>query len=243
MRSLRTATKSSPWSPQLEEARVQQQRPNAAKNKEREREREREREIKLIRLIWCVKFDMLNYSTDHSRDQPTAEAICFLCLPQCTMCSFQTSVSNQPAFSGGPCTQAVIHKHLIYGPPLATQKSWPTQDTSFPSQMPLYQDPFLRSPGRLSNCWFKNWPPYTEGKETLKKEIEHSKLVGSSSNKQRNLYTRLVLGSCKMSKSLHQSTRMLKVYIEALTRFSHIHSPDGLNNTLLFQGCILENGS
>ena len=33
MRSLRTITKSSPHSPQLEKARVQQQRPNAAKNK------------------------------------------------------------------------------------------------------------------------------------------------------------------------------------------------------------------
>ena len=33
MRSLRTATKSSPCSPQLEKAHAQQQRPNAAKNK------------------------------------------------------------------------------------------------------------------------------------------------------------------------------------------------------------------
>ena len=33
MRSLRTATKSSPHLPQLEKARVQQRRPNAAKNK------------------------------------------------------------------------------------------------------------------------------------------------------------------------------------------------------------------
>ena len=33
MRSLRTATKSSPRSPQLEKARVQQLRPNTAKNK------------------------------------------------------------------------------------------------------------------------------------------------------------------------------------------------------------------
>ena len=33
MRSPRTTTKSSPRSPQLEKARVQQQRPNAAKNK------------------------------------------------------------------------------------------------------------------------------------------------------------------------------------------------------------------
>lgn len=35
----------------------------------------------------------------------------------------------------------------------------------------------------------------------------------------------------------------LKVYTEALTRFTHVHCPDGLNNTLLSQGCFLENGS
>ena len=35
-------------------------------------------------------------------------------------------------------------------------------------------------------------------------------------------------------------TRILKVYIKALTGFSHIYRSDCLNNTLLSQGCILE---
>lgn len=46
--------------------------------------------------------------------------------------------------------------------------------------------------------------------------------------------------SLAASGSLHLSARILKVYIETLMGFSHIFSPDGLNNTLLFQGCILE---
>ena len=37
--------------------------------------------------------------------------------------------------------------------------------------------------------------------------------------------------------------RILKVYIEVLTRFSHIHSPDSLNSTFPFQGCILKKAS
>ena len=32
----------------------------------------------------------------------------------------------------------------------------------------------------------------------------------------------------------------LQVYIETLIGFSHVHSLDGLSNTLLSQGCILE---
>lgn len=38
-------------------------------------------------------------------------------------------------------------------------------------------------------------------------------------------------------------TRILGVYIEASIGFSHLFSPGGLNNTLLSQDCILENGS
>ena len=45
----------------------------------------------------------------------------------------------------------------------------------------------------------------------------------------------------KTSTSLHLLARILKVYIEALIGFSHIHNPHGLNNTLLSQGCVLEN--
>lgn len=31
------------------------------------------------------------------------------------------------------------------------------------------------------------------------------------------------------------STRIFKIYREAVTEFSHVYSPDGLNNTLLSQ--------
>ena len=41
-----------------------------------------------------------------------------------------------------------------------------------------------------------------------------------------------------MTSSPHPPTSILKVYIEALTGFSHIHSPDGLDNTLLSQGYV-----
>lgn len=55
----------------------------------------------------------------------------------------------------------------------------------------------------------------------------------------RELHRRLVLlGGCKMSRSPHFPTKILKVSIEALTGFGHVFSPDGLN-TLLSQGCIL----
>ena len=45
MRSPSTARKSSPLSPQLEKARAQQRRPNAAKNKIKLRKKEKEEEI------------------------------------------------------------------------------------------------------------------------------------------------------------------------------------------------------
>lgn len=69
---------------------------------------------------------------------------------------------------------------------------------------------------------------------------ERGILVGGSCNKQGNLHTKLVLGSCKMSRSLHPPARILKVYTEDLAGLSHKHSPDGLNNTLFSQGCNLE---
>ena len=42
------------------------------------------------------------------------------------------------------------------------------------------------------------------------------------------------------SSGRHPPTRILKVYIETLTGFRHIFSPDGLNNTLVSQGFIYE---
>lgn len=63
-------------------------------------------------------------------------------------------------------------------------------------------------------------------------------LVGGRFNKQ-FILKRLVLGSCKMNRSPHLPSRILKVYIADLTGFSHLYCPDGLNCTLLPQGCVL----
>ena len=41
-------------------------------------------------------------------------------------------------------------------------------------------------------------------------------------------------------RSLHLLTRLLEVYLEALTGFSHLSYTDSLSNTLLAQGCVLE---
>ena len=56
-----------------------------------------------------------------------------------------------------------------------------------------------------------------EHKEKPKKEADYSSFVGKGFNKKVNLYTRLVLGSHKTSRSLQPRTRIRKVYIEALT--------------------------
>lgn len=59
-------------------------------------------------------------------------------------------------------------------------------------------------------------------------------------NKQGNLYRRLVLGDPKTSRCLYWPSRILKVYWEALTALSQVCHKDGLNYTLLPQGCVLE---
>lgn len=46
------------------------------------------------------------------------------------------------------------------------------------------------------------------------------------------------LGPYKASRSLHLLTRILEVYVEALTWFTHELNPDGLN-TLLSLGGVL----
>ena len=79
-----------------------------------------------------------------------------------------------------------------------------------------------------------------KGKQRQKKKLDHSRLVGGRFSKRTY---KAYLGWPQMSTSLHPPTRILKVYIEALTRFSHIVHPDGLNNTLLSQGCFLEAAS
>lgn len=68
----------------------------------------------------------------------------------------------------------------------------------------------------LGEIW--KWTPYTKDKERLKKEADHFRLVGGSFNQQGNLHSRLVLGGCKMSRSLYWPTRILEVYRQRPTR-------------------------
>lgn len=82
--------------------------------------------------------------------------------------------------------------------------------------------------------------PCTEGKETLKRETAHSRLVGGMFNKEENFLKRHVLDNCKTSSLQHPPGRILKVYVDDLTGFSNTIRPHGLNNTLLCQGCVLE---
>ena len=51
---------------------------------------------------------------------------------------------------------------------------------------------------------------------------------------------RLLLGCCKTSRFLLPAIKILRVYIESSVGFCHVHNPDGLNNTLLSQGFVLE---
>lgn len=79
-----------------------------------------------------------------------------------------------------------------------------------------------------------NWPPYVEGR----RDIDHSSLVSGSGKKQGNLHMRFVLGSCKVSLSVHPPLIILPVYAVALTVFSYLASPDWYNNTFLSKFCI-----
>lgn len=50
-------------------------------------------------------------------------------------------------------------------------------------------------------CGYTKWPLYLENKKRLRKEADHSRSVDGRVNKQGNLYRRLVIGGCKMSRS------------------------------------------
>lgn len=93
----------------------------------------------------------------------------------------------------------------------------------------------------LNEIW--NKLPYVKGKERPIKKADHSRLVGDRFNKWGNLTYQACVGGHKTSRSLHLGPQILKVYIEALTAFSQIYYPDGPNNTLLSQVCVLENNS
>lgn len=79
-----------------------------------------------------------------------------------------------------------------------------------------------------------------EGKERTKKEADPLQTGRWQLSQARALTTRLVSGSCKMSRSLPSPARILGVYVEALVGFSHMYCPGGLNTTSLSQGCVLE---
>lgn len=50
------------------------------------------------------------------------------------------------------------------------------------------------------------------------------------------------MGDCKMSRSSHLPTSILKkVYTQSSTGFNRVYRLHGLNNTLLSQGYVLEN--
>ena len=89
-------------------------------------------------------------------------------------------------------------------------------------------------------CWFANWHLYIKGKERWKKEAAHTRFVSDKFHKLGDLSMRLVFGSSKISRFQHPPVRVLKVCIKVLTKFGHLLSPDGLNNTFLSQGYVLE---
>ena len=69
MRSLRTTMKSSPCSPQLEKARAQERRPNAAKKKERKKQTNKQtREV--VDVFWKYQSETLSQFTFDILGQP-----------------------------------------------------------------------------------------------------------------------------------------------------------------------------
>ena len=79
-----------------------------------------------------------------------------------------------------------------------------------------------------------------ESKERRKKGANCFILMGGRFNKKGYLHTSFVLDDHKKNKSPYSPVRIFKVCIEALSGFSHVFGSHGLNNTLLFQGYVLE---
>lgn len=92
---------------------------------------------------------------------------------------------------------------------------------------------------KLEMCWFANSGASQVKSETgliqgrqgeTKKRGSHARLVGDRFNDLGNFlsnFLRLHLRAHKTNRSLHSSTRILNIYTEALTRFSHIYVPSG----------------
>lgn len=81
-------------------------------------------------------------------------------------------------------------------------------------------------------------PVHRRQRETME-EGSPLQIAGGRFNKKGNLHTRLFLSTHKVSRSLYLSARIVKVYTEALTGFSHIYHPDDLNDTLLSKAVSL----
>lgn len=107
---------------------------------------------------------------------------------------------------------------------------------SFYFQMSMCLFPTSGVPmGEIWNCL-----PYPEeDKERLKNKAHLYRLVHGGFNKKWYLLKRFVSSGHK-TRSLHLPARLKNIYIAALMGFSHIHSPDGINNTLFSQGYNLE---
>ena len=82
----------------------------------------------------------------------------------------------------------------------------------FPKMMFLYQ----------CKCWLVNWPWYTESKEKLKKEADHSRLQVAALISKGAYLQGLSWAAIRQVDLLisHPPANILKVYIEAITGFS-----------------------
>lgn len=133
--------------------------------------------------------------TAHRIGQPTVAALLSL-LGHHMLCTLPPpNALGQLAFLGHPCTHAAVPRHLTYGPSLSTGPTWDSpSDASFLRPISLVswlarQLLAYNSGSSLSEN--QNRPLCSEGKETQKAEVSHSRSVGGSFNKQRNLRTRL----------------------------------------------------
>lgn len=88
-------------------------------------------------------------------------------------------------------------------------------------------------------CWFTNQPLDMRERRDFRKrqttpEWQMVVLISEGT------YLRGLSWAAADKKSPYLPTRILRIISEALTRFSRIHHPDSLHNTLLSQGCILK---
>ena len=123
---------------------------------------------------------------------------------------------------GHPCSPVVVHKHQTYRPPSPHRgrcSAWSSRDASF--SRPISSVSWL-----AHQLLVHKIGPVCRGQGETK-EADHSRLEGGSFNKTGNIHMRLILADCIVR--THQN---LKIYIEALTGFSHMFCADGLNNTL-----------